>query len=372
MRALEIEGIRLAFGNPTPNDIALFDSLAGSDRIRPVLVAQEAHAARMAIGAWHAGRTLSCITLPGDAGITSAIPGLAEAGTSGVPMVALAIGATDDAMARLAPFCRGSQCPDTGTSLYHAIRNAAQAARQTGGPVALGLSTTLLEKINPDSDVESAGPAPAPVIPPAAVAPAGSAAPRRTGPESLLDRLAARLGPAARFVADGSGGARLQPQLALAADQWLGHPGTGRAGSAIPIAIGAKLARPDLPIVALADEDGFLASGTELLTALTAGAAVIVVVMRTRQRHGSDGLPRYDAGSLADAVGVEWIRLDRDGAVGDALDYLAFVTGQGRPMVLEMVDDAPAPDSPGSEAAPVSFRERIARLLGSIGRRIRS
>ncbi|MHB1329221.1 MAG: thiamine pyrophosphate-dependent enzyme, partial [Gemmatimonadales bacterium] len=220
--------------------------------------------------------------------------------------------------------------------LYDAVRSAAETARQTTSPVVLGVPTALLTKLSPDRDFDSGSTRSAPAATPAALLRKDQ---RRGGRESLLNRLATRLGPGARFISDGNSGTRLGSEPSLTADQWLGRSGAWRSGSAIPIAIGAKLARPDLPIVALTDQDGFLASGTELLTALTVGAAVITVVLRTVARNGSDTLPRYDAGSLADAVGVEWVRLDRDGAMGDALDYLTFVTGQGRPMVLEIVDE---------------------------------
>ncbi len=364
-RALEVEGVRLVFGNPTPNDIALFDILAESGQVRPVVVSQETHAVRMAIGAWQTGRIPACITVSGDAGITAAIPGLAEASSSGIPLLALAIGASDAGIGRLGPFCSASQCPKTGTAVCDTIRHAADQARQVAGPIAIGLPTSLLDTNWSSHEIETSGAHPAPSAPKTET----RSDQRPAAREALLSRLATRLGPTARFIADPAIGARTQEQLGLGADQYLTPAGAMRTGSAIPVAIGAKLAQPALPIIALADEDGFLASGTELLTAVTTGAAVIVVIMRTR-RH-DDTLPRFDAGSLADAIGVEWIRLDRDGAVGDALDYLAFVTGQGRPMVLETVIDEPASAAPGLSIASSAFGSRLSRLFGQLRRRLR-
>lgn len=365
-RALEVEGIRLVFGNPTPNDIALFDILAESGQVRPVVVSQETHAARMAIGAWQAGRIPACITVPGDTGIAAAIPGLAEASSSGTPLLALAIGASDAGIGRLGPFCSASQCLDTGTAVCDTIRRATDQARQGAGPIAIGLPTSLLDTNWSSDEIEASGAHPGPSAPKTET----RSDQRPAARDALLSRLATRLGPTARFIADPAIGARAQEQLGLGADQYLAPTGAMRTGSAIPVAIGAKLAQPALPIIALADEDGFLASGTELLTAVTTGAAVIVVIVRTR-RH-DDALPRFDAGSLADAIGVEWIRLDRDGAVGDALDYLAFVTGQGRPMVLETVIDEPASAAPGSSIASATFGSRLSRLFGQLRRRLRS
>jgi thiamine pyrophosphate-dependent acetolactate synthase large subunit-like protein len=54
--------------------------------------------------------------------------------------------------------------------------------------------------------------------------------------------------------------------------------GFGCLGFALPAAIGAKLARPDVPVVALCGDGGFLFSGHELATAVHEHVSVIAVV----------------------------------------------------------------------------------------------
>jgi acetolactate synthase-1/2/3 large subunit len=54
--------------------------------------------------------------------------------------------------------------------------------------------------------------------------------------------------------------------------------GFGCLGFALPAAIGAKLARPDVPVVALCGDGGFLFSGHELATAVQERVPVVAVV----------------------------------------------------------------------------------------------
>ena len=60
-------------------------------------------------------------------------------------------------------------------------------------------------------------------------------------------------------------------------------PTSGAMGYAVPAAIGAKLARPDQPVVAFAGDGGFLMTGAELETAVRAQAPVIVFVYDNAQ-----------------------------------------------------------------------------------------
>jgi acetolactate synthase-1/2/3 large subunit len=54
--------------------------------------------------------------------------------------------------------------------------------------------------------------------------------------------------------------------------------GFGCLGFALPAAIGAKIARPDVPVVALCGDGGFLFSGHELATAVQERVPVVAVV----------------------------------------------------------------------------------------------
>jgi acetolactate synthase-1/2/3 large subunit len=123
-------------------------------------------------------------------------------------------------------------------------------------------------------------------------------------------------------------------------------------GYAVPAALGAKLARPDRPVVALAGDGAFLMTGLELLTAAHEGAALLVVVLRDRElaqiaqfqnvamnRKTASVLPDFDVGPLCAALDVECIRLDRDDQIGAVLARAAEVTGEGRPFVVDTAID---------------------------------
>ncbi|NIP94317.1 MAG: hypothetical protein GWO24_13070, partial [Akkermansiaceae bacterium] len=47
--------------------------------------------------------------------------------------------------------------------------------------------------------------------------------------------------------------------------------------------LGARLARPDCPVVALAGDGAFLMTGLEVLTAVTEALGVVILVLRDRE-----------------------------------------------------------------------------------------
>ncbi len=107
-------------------------------------------------------------------------------------------------------------------------------------------------------------------------------------------------------------------------------------GCAVPLAMGAKLASPDRPVVAFTGDAGFLMVAGELSTAVEMGLPVIIVVfvdaslglieIKQRQRQlpnaGVD-FARHDFAAIAKGFGAEGIRVsDRDGmrrAMAEAL-----------------------------------------------------
>ncbi|MFI5231157.1 MAG: thiamine pyrophosphate-binding protein [Gemmatimonadales bacterium] len=113
----------------------------------------------------------------------------------------------------------------------------------------------------------------------------------------------------------------------------------------LPVAMGAKIARPDRVVVVVMGDGGFAMSGMELLTAARDGIHVIVVVfndgklnlIRLQQlraygvSHGTD-LQELDLERFAQAAGVGY-RYAGDGAVG----ALTEAIGCGRPTIVEVV-----------------------------------
>jgi acetolactate synthase-1/2/3 large subunit len=113
--------------------------------------------------------------------------------------------------------------------------------------------------------------------------------------------------------------------------------GLATMGFAVPSAIGAALARPESPVIALTGDGGMAYHAAELETARRAGARVIVVVFNDsslsliRIKHEAGGHSRapLDLGDVrfdrwADALGAHGTRVetaqDLAGAVRDALE----------------------------------------------------
>jgi acetolactate synthase I/II/III large subunit len=147
VRALEDEGIELAFGIPGTHNIELYDALAQSRRVRTILVTDEQSASFMADGAWRASGRMACVNVVPGAGLTHAMSGIAEAFMDTVPMLVLGCGIRRDTgrafqlhdvdqAAMVAPVTKAQFRPATARELYATIRKACEIARSGApGPV---------------------------------------------------------------------------------------------------------------------------------------------------------------------------------------------------------------------------------------------
>ena len=180
------------------------------------------------------------------------------------------------------------------------------------------------------------------------------AAEDRVTPARLLRALQEALGPDTIFTSDSGNGTFLAMECLR-----LERPGRFLApvdyscmGYAVPAALGARLARPDCPVVALAGDGALLMTGLELLTAVHQGLAVAVFVLRDRElaqiaqfqatalnRKTASELPDYDAGGLARAVGVEALSLSRDADIPATLDRVREMLATGRPVLVDVAID---------------------------------
>jgi acetolactate synthase-1/2/3 large subunit len=140
VRALEDEGIRFAFGIPGTHNIELYDALAESRSVQPILVTDEQSAGFMADAAWRASGQMACANLVPGAGLTHALSGVAEAFMDGVPMLVLGCGIRRDTgrayqlhdvdqLAIAAPITKGTFRPASGGEIYATIRRACALAR---------------------------------------------------------------------------------------------------------------------------------------------------------------------------------------------------------------------------------------------------
>jgi acetolactate synthase-1/2/3 large subunit len=123
-------------------------------------------------------------------------------------------------------------------------------------------------------------------------------------------------------------------------------------GYAVPAALGAKLANPDAPVVALAGDGAFLMTGLEMLTAATEGIGVVVLVLRDRElaqiaqfqatatsRKVSSSVHEYDLERLADGMGVPFLSIDTDQNVESTLREAERLGGEGTPVLVEVAID---------------------------------
>jgi acetolactate synthase-1/2/3 large subunit len=123
-------------------------------------------------------------------------------------------------------------------------------------------------------------------------------------------------------------------------------------GYSLPAAVGAKMADPKRPTVAICGDGAFQMSMMELATAVQHGVDIKIVIM-TNQRLGMvrelqtigygdrqtavflDGSPDFI--KLAKAYGIDAMRVDGKGDVDKAIDMI--VTHKGICLVEVVVDD---------------------------------
>ncbi|MFN2442235.1 MAG: thiamine pyrophosphate-binding protein [Thermoanaerobaculia bacterium] len=195
LRALEDEGIRLAFGIPGTHNIELYDVLATSETVRPILVTDEQSASFMADAAWRASGVMACANVVPGAGLTHAMSGIAEAFMDTVPMLVLGCGIRRDSgmawqlhdvdqAAIVATVTKGTFRPRSGEEIYATIRRACRLAREgRPGPVFVEIPADFYlfkhEEPEPWSEAIAASPLPIDAI-------AGAAAILRNAKRPLL------------------------------------------------------------------------------------------------------------------------------------------------------------------------------------------
>jgi acetolactate synthase I/II/III large subunit len=131
----------------------------------------------------------------------------------------------------------------------------------------------------------------------------------------------------------------------------------GGLGFAFPVALGAKLGRPEAPVVAIHGDGGYLMNAQELETAVRHGIGVVTIVMNNNcwgsekayQKHfyggryiGCDiGNPRYD--QFARLFGAAGYYVEHPDQVGDAIKK---ALSESSPAVIEIPidpDEFPTP-----------------------------
>lgn len=213
----------------------------------------------------------------------------------------------------------------------------------------------------------------------------------RVTPYCLLRELQRRFGPDAIYTSDSGNGTFLAVEaLTLDAPGRLLAPvDYSCMGYAVPAAIGAKLARPDAPVIALAGDGAFLMTGLELLTAASQAVPVAVLVLRDRElaqiaqfqsvamnRKTCTALPDFDLERLSEALGVEYAGLGTDAEIGGALARVGAALAAGRPIVVGVeIDYADRTyftrGVVKTTLGRLPWRDRLRFIARAVGRRIR-
>lgn len=180
----------------------------------------------------------------------------------------------------------------------------------------------------------------------------------RVSPPRLLRAVQAAFGPDAVYATDSGNGTFLaMEQLRLEKPRsFLAPVDFSCMGYAVPAAIGAALACPGRPVVALPGDGALLMTGLELLTAREQGAPVVVMVLRDRvlgqiaqfqervlARTSCTTLPDLDLLALGRALGIETLALTDDAAIEGVVKHAREVAGCGRPVLVDVAIDASRP-----------------------------
>jgi acetolactate synthase-1/2/3 large subunit len=144
---------------------------------------------------------------------------------------------------------------------------------------------------------------------------------------------------------------------------------SGNLGYAFPTALGAKVARPDLPVVAVCGDGGFLYNAQELSTAVQHGINVVTVVFND-QAYGNVGrdldeawggsigadLLNPDFMKLADAYGLLGVRTKEPSEVGE---LVREAIQADRPVLIEVpVGRMPRPAFFADRRPPAKYQRR--------------
>jgi len=96
VQALEQLGVQYTFGVPGVHNTELYDALADSEQITPILVTHEGGAAFMADAVSRTTDTIGCAVIVPAAGMTHAMSGIGEAYLAGIPLLVISGGIRRD------------------------------------------------------------------------------------------------------------------------------------------------------------------------------------------------------------------------------------------------------------------------------------
>lgn len=176
----------------------------------------------------------------------------------------------------------------------------------------------------------------------------------RVTPAHLLRGAQQVFGPQAVFTTDSGNGTFLAVECLRLEEpgHFLAPVDYSCMGYSVPAAVGAKLARPEAPVVALAGDGAFLMTGLELLTAAKEGIGVVALVLRDGElaqiaqfqatamnRKTSSAVHDYDVAGLARGLGIPALKLERDADVEPVLAEADRLARAGAPVLVDVAID---------------------------------
>jgi acetolactate synthase I/II/III large subunit len=159
-------------------------------------------------------------------------------------------------------------------------------------------------------------------------------------------------------------------------------------GYAVPAAIGAKLANPDLPVNVIVGDGAFAMSCMELLTALRNELGIVYYVFHDGElsqiaqfqqlpydRKTCTELGEFDLEGVAAATGAAFVDLAEDAALASAIGQASALAAGGRPVIVDVRIDYSKRTAFTVGAGKTTFLRlplsQKARILGrALGRRI--
>ena len=161
-------------------------------------------------------------------------------------------------------------------------------------------------------------------------------------PCDFVRELCARLPEGSIYVADVGQNQIWSAKSYTAHGRFLTTGGMGTMGYSIPAGIGAKLASPDKTVIAVCGDGSFQMSLNELATMRQHGIPVKIVVMNNNvlgmvkeiqerdyggRRFSVDISGAPDLRLIAEAYGIDYMRLDSDEKTGEAVDAMLKTDG---------------------------------------------
>ncbi|MEE2885628.1 MAG: thiamine pyrophosphate-binding protein [Chloroflexota bacterium] len=130
-------------------------------------------------------------------------------------------------------------------------------------------------------------------------------------------------------------------------------PGSGALGAGLPLAMGAKVARPDLKVLSICGDGGFLYTAAELATAVQSGINVVALVVNDSQ-FGilvPQQMDKFGRKTMVDLHNPNFVELARNfGAYGVSVSRLDELSSaitsafaENRPAVVEFRTSIPFP-----------------------------